>query len=261
MPFLTNLADIARKAGLDVEEVPGWRTRGHGVMGEVQTITCHHTANGGAAGDAPSLRVVRDGRPGLTGPLAHFVLGRSGKVYVVAAGLAYHAGVSKLSRQTNGHAIGIEAEAVGTPGAPGDWPEAQMIAYARLCRALAVAFDVPFDHIQGHKETCAPAGRKSDPMFDMGKFRARIEATSLTAKTTKEEDDMANGFDGYHVVTEADVRAWYGTDPKDQKEGKHKVGAKVSYDELVRFPPATERLRRELKTDLVELRKLIQAKN
>lgn len=250
MPFLTNLADVARRAGLTVVEVDGWKTRGHGVMGSVATITCHHTANGGAKGDAPSLNVVKNGRPGLSGPLAHIVLGRSGTVYVVAAGLCYHAGVSKLDRQTNPHAIGIEAEAVGTPDAPGDWPDAQMDAYALLTRALANAFGVPLAHVQGHKETCAPSGRKSDPSFDMDNFRHRVETASLIMKT---EDDVS--FKDDHTVTAADVAAWYG-----DEEGKYAVGDKVSYDELIRFPPATQRVRRELGAQLDRIEKLLKSR-
>lgn len=252
MPYLTNLADVARKAGLEVTEVPGWKTRGHGVMGSVQTITCHHTANGGASGDAPSLNVVRDGRPGLAGPLAHFVLGRSGRVYVVAAGLCYHAGVSHLDRQTNGHAIGIEAEAVGVPGAKGDWPQVQMIAYARLARALAAAFSVPIEHVQGHYETAAPTGRKSDPSFPMSLFRSSASRVDLTS--TKKDDDVA--FTDKHTVTQADSDAWYG----EGNKGKHLVGQEVSYDELVRFPPAVERLRRETSDQLDRIEKLLKSR-
>ena len=59
--MLLDLADAARRSGLTVVEEPGWRTRGHGSMTAVQSITCHHTA-GPATGDAPSLAVVRDGR-------------------------------------------------------------------------------------------------------------------------------------------------------------------------------------------------------
>jgi hypothetical protein len=49
-------------------------------------------------------------------------------------------------------------------------------------------------------------------------------------------------FKDKHTVTQADVDAWYGAG----KSGKHGVGDQVSYDELVRFPPAVARLRREM---------------
>jgi N-acetylmuramoyl-L-alanine amidase len=182
--MLTGLADIARKAGLTVVEVPGWETRGHGPMSDVRTVTNHHTANGGAAGDAPSLRVVRDGRPGLAGPLAHLVVGRTGTVYVVAAGLCWHAGASLHPDFTNAHAIGIEAEAAGD-GRDTDWPPAQTLALARLNAALIRHHGLDVADARGHKETCAPAGRKIDPSFDMSVFRRTVARADLTQPITE----------------------------------------------------------------------------
>lgn len=169
MPYLTNLADVASSAGLTVVEQPNWKQRGHGAMVDVQAIVCHHTG-GSATGDAPSLTVVQNGRADLAGPLAHFLLARSGTVYVVAAGQCWHTGATLQPWQSNAHAIGIEAEATGT--AP--WPEVQIVAYAKLCAALARAFKIPASRVLGHKEVCAPVGRKVDPNFDMGSFRNRV---------------------------------------------------------------------------------------
>jgi N-acetyl-anhydromuramyl-L-alanine amidase AmpD len=73
---------------------------------------------------------------------------------------------------TNIHAIGIEAQASGVD----PWPAAQMDAYARLCRALADNYGLPVSRALGHKETCAPVGRKVDPNFDMAAFRRQITA-------------------------------------------------------------------------------------
>ncbi|MBN9739518.1 hypothetical protein DMP23_00300 [Amycolatopsis sp. A1MSW2902] len=171
--MLTTLADIARSAGLRVVEQSGWKTRGHGQMSGVRAVVCHHTA-GPATGTAPSLGVVQNGRADLAGPLAHYVLGRDGTVYVVAAGLCWHAGAVLNSSWGNAYAIGIEAEATGVD----DWPDDQIDAYARLCRALCAAFDLPVSAVLGHKEVCSPRGRKSDPNFDMSGFRARVTAAN-----------------------------------------------------------------------------------
>lgn len=173
MPYLTNLADIARSTGLKVIEQPGWKTRGHGAQTGVKTIVCHHTA-GSATGNAPSLNVVQDGRSDLPGPLSHFVLGRDGTVFVIAAGQCWHTGATWQTAQSNAYAIGIEAEATGTSA----WPEVQMDAYARLCRALCRAFDLGVDRVQGHKEICSPTGRKTDPNFDMAAFRSRVASNN-----------------------------------------------------------------------------------
>lgn len=63
---LTWLADALRAAGCRVVECDGWKERGHGDMLNVVGVLCHHTA-GPRTGDAPSLVVVKSGRPGWTG--------------------------------------------------------------------------------------------------------------------------------------------------------------------------------------------------
>ncbi len=91
---LTWLDDTLRKADLKVIEEPGWQTRGHGDMGATQGVICHHTA-GPRVGNSPSLKVVRDGRANLSGPLAQLFLARDGTYHVIAAGKAYHAGAGR----------------------------------------------------------------------------------------------------------------------------------------------------------------------
>lgn len=175
--MLTDLANILRKANLTVVEEPGWKTRGHGVMKSVKSIIVHHTA-GPATGEYPSLRVVRDGRADLPGPIAQLGLGRSGKWYVIAAGKAYHAGSTKDDAIFgNPNAIGIEAEGKGTPAdATGHkyWPAAQWNSYVRGVKALQAAYGIPTSRVLGHKEAVVPAGRKIDPNFSMTEFRAAL---------------------------------------------------------------------------------------
>jgi hypothetical protein len=153
-------------------------------MSGVASIIPHHTA-GPATGEAPSLGVVQNGRTGLPGPLSQLVLGRSGTVYVVAAGLAYHAGLTFEIWQSNAWSIGIEAEATGTS----TWPSVQYDAYVRLCRALADHYRVPYSRVMGHKEVASPRGRKVDPNFEMATFRAAIAMTKPV--TTQVEEDMS----------------------------------------------------------------------
>jgi hypothetical protein len=175
--MLTDLADILRGAGLTVTEVDGWKTRGHGVMTSVKGILVHHTA-GPATGDFPSLRVVRDGRPDLSGPLSQLGLGRTGTWYVIAAGRSYHAGDTiDNSIFGNANAIGIEAEGTGVPSTNTGhlyWPEIQYQSYIRGVKALQAAYNVPTARVLGHKEAAIPAGRKPDPNFSMPEFRAAL---------------------------------------------------------------------------------------
>jgi hypothetical protein len=170
--LLTDLDRAVARSGLDVVEVPGWRTRGHGSLTSVESITCHHTATSAAAsGDYPTLGIVRDGRSDLPGPLSQLGLGRSGTVYIIASGVAFHAGATHESWMDNWHAIGIEAEHPGV----GVWPTVQYDAYARLCAALCDHYGVPTARVLGHKEVATPTGRKVDPNFDMPAFRGLVD--------------------------------------------------------------------------------------
>lgn len=192
MARMTDLAAILRDAGLPVREIPGWQTRGHGAMGQVLGVLCHHTA-GAASGNYPSERVVVQGRPGLAGPLAQLGLARDGTWIVISAGQAWHAGTGSASfvpgGRGNTHLIGIEAESVGTRD---DWTPAQRAGYPRGVAALLTAFDLTPSRAIGHKEW-APR-RKIDPAFwDMNDFRAQVArhmSSQGTPPAAGGEDDM-----------------------------------------------------------------------
>ena len=168
------LADVLRKAGLSVQELPGWQTRGHGAMSDVLGVLLHHTA-GPAAGNYPSLAVVRDGRPGLDGPLANLGLARDGTWIVIAAGVSWHAGLGKATfcpaDQGNQHLIGVEAESTGR----GDWTPQQLNAYPRGVAALLAHLNLTASRAIAHREW-APS-RKIDPAgIDMPTFRLQVAA-------------------------------------------------------------------------------------
>ena len=91
---LAEIEATFKKWGVPYTVVSGAATRSNSShWGDKQSVTgCmyHHTA--GDARDALELAVIRDGRAGLSGPLANFGVGDDGKVYVVAVGSANHAG-------------------------------------------------------------------------------------------------------------------------------------------------------------------------
>ena len=165
----TRLERAVKNAGVKYKKVSGWASRGHGTMGSIQSVICHHTA-GPKSGNSPSLNVVAYGRPGLSGPLAQLFLARDGTVYLVAAGISYHAGSVSSNRYANSHAIGIEAEATGLDS----WPAHQIEEYAKLCKALCKEFGLSTSRVQGHKEVAVPRGRKPDPNFSMSDFRKKV---------------------------------------------------------------------------------------
>jgi len=161
--------------GLDVSAEKGWRSRGRPYNFYPRGVVCHHTASPRRGGDMPSLNTVVHGRSDLPGPLCHVLLGRSGKVKVIAMGDANHAGSGgpKLgipANEANYFMWGIEAENDGV-GEP--WPEHQMDAYAKLCAALLTWINVhDAKMVIGHKEWTS---RKIDPDFNMRAFRRRVK--------------------------------------------------------------------------------------
>ena len=173
---LTWLPDVLRDAGLKVAEEPGWEKRGTREMGDIRGVICHHTA-GPKTGNMPSLRIVRDGRSGLSGPLSQLCLGRDGTFYIIAAGRANHAGKGEWQgeRGGNSHFIGIEAENTGLR-TDFPWPDIQMDAYRRGCAAILKKNGRDPIMCCGHKEFRLPRGHKIDPLFDMNVFRLDIAA-------------------------------------------------------------------------------------
>lgn len=171
---LTWLPEVLEAAGLKVAEQPGWRTRGHGDMGTIKGVICHHTA-GPKNGNMPSLGIVTNGRPDLAGPLAQLCLARDGTFIVVAAGRASHAGPGEWEGEKNGNSnfIGIEAENTGLAN-DNPWPDVQMDAYKRGVAAILKHVGAAAKMAAGHLEYALPEGRKSDPSFSVGNRDARI---------------------------------------------------------------------------------------
>lgn len=168
------LAAAARMTGYPVVEVGGWRNRGHGPMRVVEGVVAHHTADG-SRGDYPSLNIVTYGRAGLAGPLSQLGLGRTGRIFVIAAGQAWHAGASSWAGfwDLNDEFLGIEAESVGTYD---DWTREQRDCYPRLVAALLHYMRRGSGRCGAHKEVCRPRGRKIDPAYwDMHAMRHQVQ--------------------------------------------------------------------------------------
>lgn len=162
MPWLTKLAEVARRTGFPVIESPGWKTRGHGPQPAVKGIVCHHTAG------RNDMHIVRDGRPGLDGPLSQFWLKHDGTIYVIAAGRCWHNAPSTSAYHTNSNSIGIEAENNGRE----PWPDIQLRAFKALCAELCKEYKLTASRVKGHKEVNRS---KPDPhTISMAAFRMDV---------------------------------------------------------------------------------------
>jgi hypothetical protein len=115
------------------------------------------------------MHVIRDGRPGLAGPLSQFWLRRDGAIFIVAAGLCWHNAPSTSVNHNNSNSIGIEAENDGRS----PWPAVQLDAYHRLCAELCREYGLPASAVKGHKEVNTA---KPDPhSINMATFRSTVE--------------------------------------------------------------------------------------
>lgn len=204
MPFDTGIANRLRDAALKVVEVDGWRTRGSSSFSPKGSVD-HHTADG--PGNHPSLGIVTNGRPGLSGPLCNVLIGRDNTCFVVAAGRANHAGEgSWKGLRYNSSVYGIERENKGyaaTDPWRADQTEVAARAHAALIRGISTA-----EYVCGHREWTT---RKIDAhSVDYNHFRGRVAYYLNTPQPEPqpplpEEDDMYGtqveipNDDRYHV--------------------------------------------------------------
>lgn len=174
MPYATGIVDQLRKFGLKVVEVPGWKTRG-GSGFRPGGVVAHHTGPWSTVDGM--IRLLRDGRSDLPGPLCQVGLAPDGTCHVVAAGTANHAGTGGWRELSgNSRVFGIEAIHSGSASTP--WPQVQVDAFIRCSAALGALAGRDGRWVCGHKEW-APR-RKIDPIsLDMGSFRQAVTDVQL----------------------------------------------------------------------------------
>lgn len=140
---LDTLPAFLRSKGLTVVETPGWINRGYAGqdLTELRGYLWHHTATNRAAfanDDSPTLQMCINGRPDLAGPLCNMVFGRTGVIYMVATGVANHAGRGSAANiptdMGNHYLAGIEMESSGVE--PYDWTPEQLEVMPHFAAAL-----------------------------------------------------------------------------------------------------------------------------
>ncbi|MFT3662750.1 MAG: N-acetylmuramoyl-L-alanine amidase [Gordonia sp. (in: high G+C Gram-positive bacteria)] len=167
------LPEVLRGAGCKVIEQPGWRDRGHGDFLTITHVMWHHTAGGGPQ----DWVLVQNGTNGMAGPLAQLVLERDGTYRIIAAGVAWHAGVGSWpglpTNNANWHAIGIEAV---NDGRGQEWPQVQREAYRIGTAAILRRLGRGADGVVAHKEYAKIQGKIDPYPFDMVDERRRVAA-------------------------------------------------------------------------------------
>ncbi|WP_433341759.1 peptidoglycan recognition protein family protein [Streptomyces sp. CA-253872] len=177
-----------RDEGLTVVEEGAWASHNRsakGPWGPVHGVMVHHTVTTGTAG---TVRLVREGRSDLPGPLCHGMIAKDGRVHLVGYGRANHAGLgdpdvlaaviaerrlpadNEATVDGNSALYGFECENLGDGRDP--WPAAQLDAVERVCAALCRAHGWGARSVLGHLEW-QPG--KIDPRgFTMESLRDRI---------------------------------------------------------------------------------------
>lgn len=139
-----SLINDLRAAGLRVVVVDGWLSRGRpGAFDPVGPNNHHTGASARGWTLAKELAYAKwmflVGRPDLPAPLCQIALGRSGTVYVGAAGRANHAGTARAAGSVaagdgNTLYVGIEWMLSGTEEIPDEMYEAGVTLNAVLCK-------------------------------------------------------------------------------------------------------------------------------
>lgn len=208
------LADVLRRADLHVREVDGWRTRGRPAsVGsfDPRALMLHHDAS--SKGPSPSvLRIIRDGREGLPGPLSQ-LWHTFGVWHVVASGRCNAGGLGngwgRIPRDSaNTYAIHVETD--HTTGEP--WREDDLDSLVRGFAALADAMSIdPARSLCGHKEY-APT-RKIDPAgISMDAFRIKVERTMRDLRASRDRP-VPRRVTKLKTVDLSDLRAAARRDP------------------------------------------------
>ncbi|MFF8830160.1 N-acetylmuramoyl-L-alanine amidase [Streptomyces sp. NPDC015131] len=182
------LLDALRDEGLTVVGVGDWRThnRNHkGPWGPVHGVMIHHTVT---EGSDHTVRLCREGRPGLPGPLCHGVITKDGTVHLVGYGRANHAGKgdrdvlraviaekalphdNQANVDGNTHFYGFECENLGDGRDP--WPEAQLLAIEKAAAAICRRHGWTARSVIGHLEW--QPGKVDPRGFSMASMRARV---------------------------------------------------------------------------------------
>lgn len=149
-----------------------WRTRGRPASTgdfEPSGILCHHTASPAGTDDWADINCILWGNSSAPGPISTLYLGRTGTVYIVAAGRCNHGGqgirpgIDSGCEDMNANLLGIEG---GNSGVGEFWPDAQIESYTAVVGALCEWYGWPLEAVYLHATTGPPGGgcnSKIDP--------------------------------------------------------------------------------------------------
>lgn len=167
----TWIADVLREV-VPIVEMPGWTTRGNGLL-TPRACVWHHDAS--APGYSPGMPDYIAGQVDAGNPGANIWVTLDGTWYLIAAGLTYHAGAVLAGKPNNSTSWGIETD--HTTGET--WSGVELLSSLRIgTAAILDAMGVgPAGGLEFHKTICSPVGRKGDPEgLDLSTEQAAVAA-------------------------------------------------------------------------------------
>lgn len=158
---------LLRAAGYTVVETPGWLSRSHGNLRDLN-IVWHHDAS--PVGPSPGALNWMISNWDVSS--AQIWVDRNGVWWFVGVGVAWHAGRVNDNNFDNFRSIGIETD--HTTGE--DWPKPQITSLRGGTALLLKAQGKTSANLSFHKNICVPVGRKSDPDgLDLGTERQNVQ--------------------------------------------------------------------------------------
>lgn len=182
------LADVLRSAGLTVVEHPDWKTHDRSGDWTPRFGVVHATAAPISQADSTQIRVVRDGRSDLPGPIANAVIDRKGVWHVVGGGRCNSTLVGTAGPfEGLGNTYALSTEGCNNNSTE-SWPDVQYTAYVRGWAAWCKRLGWTAAKLVGHKEHTP--GHKTDPTFNMDRFRQDVTRV-LAGGSLPQEDEMS----------------------------------------------------------------------
>jgi hypothetical protein len=187
-PSAGTFLDFLRDEGITIVEVDNWETHNRntkGPWGPVHGVMIHHTVT---KGTASTVKICRDGRPDLPGPLCHGVIAKDGKLHLVGYGRANHAGLgdgdvlraviaeealpgdNEADTDGNRYFYGFECENLGDGNDP--WPAEQLLTIEKVAAAICRHHGWDERSVIGHLEW--QPGKVDPRGFTMASMRARV---------------------------------------------------------------------------------------
>lgn len=193
---VTDSAKVLRKVGLEVIEFDRPIGRGRSMAG-VYAIIDHDTVTGQNWSDVSVANLLKNGRPGVPGPLSQYGMDRRGRLWFIADGKSNHNGYGTNPPGVTNNSIGLEVFcAGGLAGKEEPYNAIQRRNAAIFDAALTEFYRLPVERVLGHKES--DPRRKVDPWgVNMNEIRRMVrqfrDGQVIDKPDPEEDEEMKRG--------------------------------------------------------------------